>query len=283
MPQPLTLCQENGSDAVVIYVNYLCRDKITTLYSPMQTAFLILGAALITACISGIFGMAGGLIFMGVILTFMSVEAAMVVHGTVQGMSNSYRSWLLKDDIRWDILGYELIGALPAVAMLALAAFVPQKGVLFITLGLLPFLLWLPRGWLQGDAEKPRDAMFCGFLVMSLNLVAGVAGPALDIFFVKTALTRQQIVATKAITMFTAHMVKIAYFGLPLIMLSGLSELPALWILAAAAPCVMIGTFMGTRIMHRMTDVSFRSYTKYLVTIIGVVYLLRGATLLGWM
>lgn len=227
--------------------------------------------------------MAGGLIFMGIILTFLSVEAAMVVHGTVQGMSNSYRSWLLKENIRWDILGFELIGSAPAIGILALAAFVPEKGVLFLVLGAIPLLLWLPKGWLQGDAQKPRHAMFCGFLVMSLNLVAGVAGPALDFFYVRTALTRQEIVSTKAVTMFASHIVKIGFFGIPLLLTSGLSTLPPLWVLAAAAPCVMIGTFTGTRIMHRMSDVNFRAYTKYLVTFIGAIYLYRGMALLGWL
>lgn len=249
----------------------------------MKIAIVILISALITACISGMFGMAGGLILMGIILTFLSVEAAMVVHGTLQGMSNSYRSYLLRRSIRWDILGFELLGAVPAIALLALAAFVPQKGVLFIVLGLLPFLLWLPRGWLQGDAEKPKHAMLCGFFLMGLNLTAGVAGPALDFFFVKTKLTRQEIVATKAITMFFNHMAKIGYFGIPMLAAADTTTLPPLWVLAAAAPCVMIGTFTGTRIMHRMTDVSFRSYTKYIVTVIGCVYLWRGAVLLGWL
>lgn len=248
----------------------------------MKLALLILTAALFTSCVSGIFGMAGGLIFMGIIITVLSVESAMVVHGTVQGMSNSYRSWLLKENIRWDILGYELIGALPAIAMLALAAFVPEKVVLLIVLGLIPLLLWLPKGWLQGDAQKPKHAMVCGFFVMSLNLVAGVAGPALDFFYVKTKLTRQEIVATKAVTMFFSHLVKIGYFGLPLILASGFTTLPPLWVLAAAAPCVMAGTFVGTQIMHRMSDIGFRSYTKYIVTVIGAVYLYRGLVMTGW-
>ena len=118
---------------------------------------------------------------------------------------------------------------------------------------------------------------------MGLNLVAGVAGPALDVFFVKTTLTRQQIVATKAVSMFVSHMVKIVYFGLPLIMASQLTALPPLWVFAAAVPCIIIGTFAGTRILKRLSDVGFRAYTKYLVTVIGVVYLARGAALLGWL
>ena len=247
----------------------------------MKLAALILVSAAITACISGMFGMAGGMIFMGIIASLMGVAEAMVVHGTVQSVSNSYRSYLLRADIRWDILGFQLLGALPAIGLLALISFIPNKAALFIALGLLPFLLWLPRGLFQGDAQKPLHAMFCGAMVIGLNLSAGVAGPALDFFYVKTSLSRKEIVATKAVTMFAAHLVKIVYFGLPLIAAYGLTTLPPLWILAAAVPCVMAGTFIGTRILHRFSDIGFRSYTKYLVTFIGIIYLWRGLSLLG--
>jgi len=100
----------------------------------------------------------------------------------VQSVSNSSRAYLLKDDIRWDILGFKLIGALPVAVLLAMVAFIPDKAILFIVLGLLPFLLWLPKTIFQGDAAKPVHAMFCGAVVMGLNLNAGVAGPALDFF-----------------------------------------------------------------------------------------------------
>lgn len=248
----------------------------------MKLALLILVSALITACISGIFGMAGGMIFMGVIASVMGVAEAMVVHGAVQSVSNSSRAYLLKSDIRWDILGYELIGALPMIGLLALVMFIPEKGVLFLVLGLLPFLLWLPRGWLQGDASKPLHAMFCGALVMGLTLVAGVAGPALDFFYVNTVLTRKEIVATKAVTMFASHLVKIVYFGLPLIATVGLTTLPLIWVFVAAVPCIILGTFIGTRVLHLFSDANFKSYTKYLVTVIGLIYLWRAAVLFGW-
>jgi uncharacterized membrane protein YfcA len=249
----------------------------------VKLAALILISAAITALISGMFGMAGGMIFMGIIASVMGVAEAMVVHGFVQSVSNSSRAWLLRPDIRWDILGYKIIGALPAIAVLALVSFIPNKATLFIVLGLLPFILWLPKGVFQGDAAKPSHAIICGAMVMGLNLSAGVAGPALDFFYVKTTLTRKEIVATKAVTMFASHMVKIIYFGLPLIAAAGLSTLPPLWVLAAAVPCIMLGTFIGTRILHRFSDIGFKSYTKYLVTLVGVIYLWRGVSLLGLM
>jgi len=248
----------------------------------IKIIILILFATLVTATISGIFGMAGGLIFMGVIASFMGVAEAMVVHGAVQSISNSTRAYLLKDHVRWDIFLKICIGAVPALALLLLLRYVPSKGVLFMVLGLLPILLWLPKHWISLDAQKPTHAVFLGFCVTGLNLVAGVAGPALDMFFVKTKMPRHEIVATKAIIMFASHLMKVFYFGIPMLMAAKLSTLPPWWFFVAALPFIMLGTFAGTRILNRMSNVGFRSATKYLVSIIGVVYVIRGAGLLGW-
>ena len=113
--------------------------------------------------------------------------------------------------------------------------------------------------------------------------MAGVAGPLLDLFFVKTMLPRQTVVATKAATQVMAHAVKIAFWGFPLIGMLQSSEsqadahFPPLWVLAAVVPLSLTGTWLGGRVLDRMTDVSFRTWTKWIVTVTGAVYLARGA------
>lgn len=241
----------------------------------------ILVSVLVTACISGIFGMAGGLIFMGVIASFLGVAEAMVVHGAVQSISNSYRAYLLRDNIRWDVFGKIALGSLPAIIAMMLIAYIPSKGVLFCVLGLLPILLWLPKELVHLDVQKRGHAYFCGFLATGLNLVAGAAGPALDMFFVKTDMLRHEIVATKAITMFASHVMKILFFGIPLIKSVGFTTLPPLWFFIAFVPLAMLGTFTGTRVLKRMSDVGFRKYTRWIVSFIGIIYVLRGLSLLG--
>lgn len=248
----------------------------------MNPFALILAAAFVTATISGLFGMAGGMIFMGIIAVFLGVAEAMVVHGAVQSVSNSSRAWMLRSDVRWGILGWTAVGALPAALLMLSVSFLPSKAQLYLALGVLPLLLWLPRGWMAGDAEKPAHAVLCGAMVMGLNLSAGIAGPALDFFYVKTALTRQQIVATKAVTMFASHMVKIVYFGIPLAREVGLSGLPPVWFFIAAIPISITGTFVGTRLLGRFSDIGFKQYTRILVTLIGAVYVWRGLSLLDW-
>ena len=103
----------------------------------------------------------------------------------------------------------------------------------------------------------------------------------MDMFFVKTDMPRHEIVATKAITMFCSHLMKIVYFGWPLLWDSQFYGLPPWWFFLAAIPFVMIGTFTGTRILKRMSDVAFRQYTKWIVSAVGVIYVWKGVGLLA--
>ena len=243
-------------------------------------AWLLILAALLCATVSGLFGMGGGMIFLGLIAAWLSVAAAMVVHGVVQSASNGSRAWFLRAHVRWDVVRWEGVGAVPVVALLLAVSFVPDTPTLYILLGLLPLLLWLPKRVFALDAARPRDAVLCGGTVAGLNLSAGVAGPALDFFYVRTALTRREIVATKAVTMFGAHLVKILYFGVPLVRAQGLDTLPAPWALGVAAGATFAGSWLGTRGLALFSDVGFRRVSRWLVTGVGAVYLWRGAALL---
>ncbi|MEL6415686.1 MAG: sulfite exporter TauE/SafE family protein, partial [Pseudomonadota bacterium] len=118
-----------------------------------------------------------------------------------------------------------------------------------------------------------------GFGVQGLNTLAGVAGPMLDLFFVRADMTRQQIVATKSVTQALSHLVKIGFWSVPVVSAAGWSALPPWWLFAAAIPLSMLGTSQGKRVLERMNDVNFRQWMKWLVTAIGIVLLLRAAGL----
>jgi uncharacterized protein len=249
---------------------------------PGSVIAIILAATLITATISGIFGMAGGLLLMGVLAAFTPVATAMVLHGFIQIISNFSRAAFLWKHISWPIIGRYALGVGAAVALIALIAWRPTQPEVFVMLGLTAMLVWIPKKAVEINVERRGQAELCGFLVQTLNTIAGVAGPLLDLFFVKTLLPRQTVVATKAATQVLAHAVKIAFWGLPLISMLQSTEqqahagFPPLWVLAAVIPLSLAGTWLGGRVLDRMTDVSFREWTKWIVAMIGVVYLARG-------
>jgi len=241
-------------------------------------AFLI-ATAFLTATLSGIFGMAGGLVLMGALAFVLPVSAAFVTHGLLQLVANGWRAVLHRKHISWPILLNYAIAAAVAAGCVALVAFTPSQPLLFLLLGLVPMLVWLPRNWAQLDASRPAHALISGFLVTGLNLTAGVAGPLLDIFFVRTELTRHQIVATKAATQVFSHLAKIIVYGAPLLVAGTTGTLPSLWVFALAIPASMLGTAAGGWVLDRMTDTNFKRWTAWIVTLIGVFYLIKAANL----
>ena len=242
------------------------------------SAFIIV-TAFFTATLSGIFGMAGGLMLMGALAFVLPVSAAFVTHGILQLVANGWRAVLHRKYVDWRIIANYAIASAAAGAVIALIAFAPSRPLLFLLLGLVPMLVWLPRSWIQLDAAKTPHALISGFLVTLVNLTAGVAGPLLDIFFVRTALTRHQIVATKAATQVFSHLAKILVYGTPLLA-APKAVMPPIWVFAIAIPASMLGTAAGGWVLDRISDVDFKRWTAWIVTGIGLVYLVKAAQLI---
>lgn len=245
---------------------------------PILTAAFVAAMAFATATLSGVFGMAGGLVLMGALALVLPVSAAFVTHGVLQLVANGWRAVLHRHHVRWDIVGWYALASLLAGIAVSLIALAPSKPLLFLLLGLIPLLTWLPQRWISLDAARPSQAFLSGLSVTGLNLSAGVAGPLLDIFFVRTELTRHAIVATKAATQVFAHLAKIVVYGAPLVGVAG-SGVPPLWVFAVAIPLSMLGTALGGRILDRMSDVNFKRWTRWIVTGIGGLYLVQAGQL----
>lgn len=245
----------------------------------VATGALILVAAFGTALLSSVFGMAGGLVLMGILALVLPVQAAFVTHGVLQLVANGGRAVLQRGHIRWGVVFSYGVGSLAASAIVLWLAFTPSRALLFLCLGLTPLLTWLPGDRLRLDAEQPAHAMLAGLSVTGLNLAAGVAGPLLDVFFVRTTMTRHAVVATKAATQVLAHLAKAVVYGTALARIGG-AGMPPAGIVALALPLSFAGTLAGGRILDRLSDAAFRRWTRWIVTVIGVFYLIQAVRLL---
>ncbi len=241
-------------------------------------AAFILAVAFVTSILSGVFGMAGGLVLMGAAALVLPVSAALVTQGLIQMAANGWRAVLHRRHLQWRILGFYVLGSAMVAAVLAVAAFTPSKPLLYLLLGLVPGLVWLPKKLIALDAARPVHALICGLSVTGLNLTAGVAGPLLDVFFVRTSLTRHRIVATKAATQVFSHLAKVLVYGTPLLRAGG-KGMPPAWVFVLSVPLAMLGTVIGGRVLERLTDRSFIAWSRWIVTGIGFAYLLQAAQL----
>ena len=239
-----------------------------------MTHLILIIAAFLTATLSGIFGMAGGLVLMGVLALILPVSAAFVTHGILQLVANGWRAVLHRDHVKWNIMVWFIAATLMGATVVSVFQFIPSKPVLFLLLGLVPMLVWLPKGWLQLDAAKPGHALVFGTVASIMNLTAGVAGTFLDTLFVRTELSRHEIVATKAAIQSLNHLAKISLYGW-LLASSETASLPPWWVFALAIPASMLGTTAGGWVLDRMSDVNFKRWTARIVTAIGLLYLIK--------
>lgn len=242
----------------------------------MSTAFLAGVAALVlfTSFVSGIFGMAGGMILMGVLLLMMPVTSAMALHAAVQLASNGWRAVLWRTHTEWRIVGRFALGALAALLLFLAVNFVPSERVVLLILGVSPFIaLALPARYAI-QAEARGGAQVCGFVCQSLQMLSGVTGPVLDLFFVRsTTMDRRKVIATKATCQVIGHGMRLTYFGV--LMSSKLLMLP-MWQWALLIFGSIVGTSLSRSVLERISNAQFRNWTRGIVLAVGTVYLVQG-------
>ena len=244
----------------------------------LQAGFLVIIAISVagTSFLSGIFGMAGGMILMGVLVALMPVSAAMVLHGAAQLTANGWRALLWRKRVDFSIFGRFLIGLLAAALLFTFIGFIPDRAVVLITLGILPFLVMvIPRRYVPQVTHR-WGAELCGFMNTAMQFIAGVSGPLLDVFYVRTEMDRRTVVATKAACQACAHLAKLIYFGHAV----GAGEsVPALLLILAVVTAIA-GTSLSKFVLERLNDQQFRRWTQLLVMGIGSIYLIQGVHLL---
>lgn len=240
-------------------------------------AGLVAIAVFFTSMLSGIFGMAGGLVLLALLLAILPVGTAIAVQGAIQVISNGSRAFFSRQHIDWRILGTICLGLVTSAVILFVLRYTPDLATVYIGIGLTPILVWIPRKWLALDASKPHHAYIGGLLSGALNLTLGAAGPIVDIFFIRTQMDRRKVIATKAATQVLSHGAKVVFYGT-----AGSAMVAGDWLLVLfAAPLAIAGTNLGYHILQRMTDDGFRKWTRWIVTAIGVFYLARGILLLS--
>lgn len=240
----------------------------------IQTGFLLVVAAFLTAILSGVFGMAGGLVFMGILAWMLPPAMALALHGVIQFASNLWRAALHRRHIVWSVLLWFGLGAAVAVGVFALIVFAPTRFAVFLGLGLMPILVWLPERWVRLDAANRVHAVGGGFVSTGIALVSGVSGPVTDLLFIHSSLNRHQVVATKAVMQAIGHASKIIVYG-ALLLGAAARDIVPLPVTATAIIASMAGIMVGAKLLDRISEAAFRASRRWIVTILGLGFLVQ--------
>ena len=231
---------------------------------------ILAAAAFATSILSAVVGMAGGITLLAVMLLFLEPLAAIPLHGVIQLVSNSSRTVIQRRHVDLHILlrysallvpmgwvGLHLANALPAAATRVMIG-------IFVLIA-----TWFP-GWLllgthPEETNPGRRFLVLGGVVGVLNMTIGATGPLIAPFFLNLGLDRRALVGTKAACQTLGHLVKIALFGV-----AGFAFAPYLALLVTAGACVVVGTWIGSQILERVSERFFRRLYMGVLTVIAL-------------
>lgn len=230
-----------------------------------------------SAFVSGIFGMVGGQILLAVLLYYLTVPAAMTVFSGMMFVNGLWRGILWHRHIHWPITLKYVAGSIAAYGMMMLIAFVPPKPMIYLGIGLIPFLGELVPKRHAPDISKRGMSYFAGFFIMSLQISVGAAGNVLDMFFQASPLGRHAIVATKAVTQLFAQAVRFFYFGA---LLNSYGDIAPWWFFIGLVIISAAGTSTGGWVLNFLSDTNFRKGTRYIILVLSAIYVARGLWLI---
>jgi len=231
-------------------------DLVPQAMTPASVAILAL-AAVASSALSAVVGMAGGLTLLTVMLLFFDPLVAVPLHGVVQLVSNGSRSAIHRRHLRWDIvLPYALLLLPMSFVGLWLARGLPAEITRFAIGAFVLVATWAPRALLLGshpeDIDPARRFLALGGVVGVLNPALGATGPLIAPFFLRMGLDRFALVGTKAACQALGHLAKIFVFGV-----AGFVYGEYLTLLVLLGALVAIGTWLGTRILGRVSERAF--------------------------
>src|ERR1700754_1720704 len=151
-----------------------------------------------TAFLSGLFGMAGGLILIGVLLALIARPTAMGVDAITQMASTGWRAVLSRAHSRSRPVCVYMIGCALALGLWSLTRYVPAKPIALLLLGVTPFLARLLPKDIKPNPDSVWQGAVYGSICMGLMLMTGVSGPLLDTYFLGGDFQRRGNLATKA-------------------------------------------------------------------------------------
>ena len=233
--------------------------------SVLTLSILVICTSL-TAIISAVSGMGGGVVLLSVMTLFLPITTIVPVHGVVQLFSNTSRTWLLRKNVIKPIFLWFCVGLpLGTFTSIQIIKSVQNKEVFLLLIAALIFYSIFKPKKLPQLKISYWCFIFIGFAVGILGPLIGSTGPAMAPFFIRDDFSKEQIVATKSSVQTIGHLIKIPTF---LYLGFNYLEYANLTILMVVA--ALLGTTIGVKILGKIQEGHFKIIFKCALFIAGV-------------
>ena len=243
--------------------------------------FVLVFAAFITSSISAVIGMGGGVVLLG-IMAIIIPDGYMVIalHGMIQLISNSTRTYVFKSHLQKQIIKEFFIGLLIGVSISVLIIIVLIKfyevnsaneikfDFLKPLIGI--FIIWYLFLKRPKREKKSKSFIQVGSISGLSSIFIGATGPLIAPFFLHRNLFKEQIIANKAACQMITHLTKIPLF----IFFFDVNYLKEYKLLLPLIIAVFMGTNFGKKILGLIPEKLFNKIFKITLFIVSIKLIL---------
>lgn len=237
-----------------------------------QAALLAL-AAMFAAAVAAVAGFGGAVLLLPVLVWAFGVRDAVPILTLAQLVGNGSRVWFNRRDIDWAVVGWYALGAAP-LALLGGALFAAAP-LAWLTRGVGVFLIAVVayRRLLGGQYPKLPAGGFSavGGGASLLSALVGSTGPITAPFFLAYGLTKAAYIGTEAAGTVITHVFKLIAYG-STSLLTGRVLVAGLLL----APCMIVGSWLGKRVLERLSARLFVTMIELVMVLAGVTLLMKG-------
>lgn len=218
-----------------------------------EIIFLVISSTA-TSLLSAVVGMAGGIVLLSLMTFVMPVSQLIPIHGVIQLVSNSSRTYFLRQSIIKPVFFFFLLG-LPFgtwSAVQILKSLSDPTLPLSLILLLILYTLFKPKR--LPEIKLPFwGFFFIGFCVGILGPFVGATGPFLAPFFLRNDFTKEQTVSTLSSVQTVGHLIKI-----PAFLYLGFSYLDFGLLLLLMSLATILGSRIGVAVLHKIDERFFK-------------------------
>lgn len=244
------------------------------MYDAGMELLVIAIAALVTAVLSAVAGLGGGIVLLAVIAQFHAPVVAIPIHGGIQLASNASRATILRSHINWGAVARSSILLFPAALLgVAVATSVPADATRIVLGGFVLVVTWRPALLRWRSEQRPPDNVLIGVGAVSgfLSATVGASGPFTSPFFRLVTATHTAFVATAAASQVIAHASKLGAFAG-----DGFAVSDHLGTITLGMAAVSLGSVIGTRLLGRLDQSRLATILNVVLTTLAARLILQG-------
>ncbi|UWZ84754.1 sulfite exporter TauE/SafE family protein [Occallatibacter riparius] len=237
----------------------------------------LLFVALIASTLAAVTGFGGAAVLLPVLVAFFGMRAAVSILTIAQLIGNGSRVWFNRRELDWRVVGWFALGGVPmALIGGALFASAPLAKLTHL-LGVFLLLVVVWRHLRFRSAHPFPTPAFAAIGAGSsfLSALVGSVGPIMAPFFLAYGLIKGAYIGTEALSTVVMHVTKLFAYGHAALLvwsdiLTGI----------ALGPVMILGSFLGKRIVARLPERVFVWVIEAVLVIAGFTFLIHdGGTL----